>query len=201
MRRLNCKGFSLVEIVVAIGIMVLISGVAVDLLINIFPRKGDIVIEQLSTQTETRKALDEFVNEIRGASYSSIGSYPLAEASTTEIIFYSNPNANSLRSRIRYFLEGTILKKGIVDPTGNPLTYDLGTETSTEILHGVVPTTTIFSYYDDNFTGDQAPLAQPVEAGNVKMVGMKVTIDKNPYNSPYQFTTESKAIIRNLKSN
>ena len=201
MKGLNNKGVTLVELVVSIAIFALISGAAVELLIYMFPKKGNIVTEQLSTQSETRKVVDDFVNEIRGATYSSIGSYPLAEDSSTEIIFFTNPGANFLRDRVRYFLDGTTLKKGIVEPSGNPMTYDVSTESVTEVLHSVVPTTTIFTYYDANYTGSEVPLVQPVEVGLVKMVGIKVTIDKNPLMSPNSFTTESKAIIRNLKDN
>lgn len=192
---------TLIEIIVSLAIFTLICGAALELLIYLFPRKGNIITEDLSTQSETRTVVEGFVNEVRGATYSSIGSYPLAEASSSEIIFYSNPGANSLRDRVRYFLNGTILEKGVVEPTGNPLTYDLGSETITQILHGVVLTSTIFSYYDSNFTGSEAPMPQPVEVGNVRMVGIKVTIDKDPNNSPNSFTTESKVIIRNLKDN
>jgi prepilin-type N-terminal cleavage/methylation domain-containing protein len=201
MKQVNRKGFTLVEVVVSISVFVLIAGAAVELFIFIFPKKGNIIIEQLSSQNETRKVVDDFVNEIRGATYSSIGSYPLAEASSTEIIFYSNPGANSLRDRIRYFLSGVTLQKGIIEPSGNPLEYNLSTETTSTVLHGVVPTTTIFTYYDANYTGDEPPLTQPIEVGQVKMVGIKVIIDKDPLNSPNSFTTESKAIIRNLKDN
>jgi type II secretory pathway pseudopilin PulG len=201
MININNKGLTMVEIVVSIGIFALIMGAAVELFIFMFPRRGDIVTEQLSTQSETRKALDEFVNEIRGASYSSIGAYPIAEASSTEIIFYSNPGAKATRDRVRYFLASTTLMKGVIEPSGNPLVYDLNNEVLTEVLHSVVPTSTIFTYYDENFTGAEAPLTQPVEVGLVRVVGIKVTIDKNPQNSPTSFTTESKAIIRNLKDN
>ncbi|MFA6105561.1 MAG: prepilin-type N-terminal cleavage/methylation domain-containing protein [Patescibacteria group bacterium] len=201
MVRVNYKGVTLIEIVVSIAIFTLISGAAVELFIFMFPRKGDVITEQLSTQSETRKVLDDFVNEIRGATYSSIGSYPIAEASSTEIIFFSNPGAKATRDRVRYFLDGTLLKKGTIEPSGNPLVYDVGTEVITEMLHSVVPTTTIFTYYDAAYTGSESPLVQPVELGNIKMVGIKVTIDKNPLNSPNSFTTESKAVIRNLKDN
>ena len=201
MKFLNEKGLSMVEVVVSIAIITLISGAAVELFIFMFPRKSDVVTEQLSTQSETRKVLDEFVNEIRGATYSSIGSYPIADASSTQIIFYSNPGAKATRDRVRYFLEGTLLKKGTIEPSGNPLSYDQNNEIITDVLHGVVPTTTIFTYYGADFTGNEDPLPQPVEVGLVRVVGIKVRIDKNPFNSPTAVVAESKAVIRNLKDN
>lgn len=191
----------MVEIVVTVGILALLSGAAADLFINIFPKKGNIVSEQLSTQNETRKAIDEFENEIRGATYSSIGSYPIEEASSTEIVFFTNPGAGALRSRVRYYVVGTTMMKGVVNPAGNPLAYNTSTEVVTEVLHGVMPTTTIFTYFDAGYTGNQDPMPQPVQVGQIRMVGIRVTIDKNPFNSPNQFTSESKAIIRNLISN
>jgi type II secretory pathway pseudopilin PulG len=200
MRELNSKGMTLIEIVLSLAIFMLLLSAGLELMVGLFPKK-DIVAEQLSSQSEARKMVEEFVNEARGASYSSIGAYPLAEASSTEIIFYANPQANSLRYRIRYFLQGRNLMKGMVEPTGNPLDYNLNNEVVIEALHGIVPTTTIFTYYDASFTGSEDPLPQPVEVGKVKVIGIKVTIDKNPLISPTSFTTESKAFIRNLKDN
>ena len=199
-KTLNDRGLTLIEIIVSISIFILVSLAAAEMMVKVFPSKR-IIDEQLSSQSETRKVVDEFVNEIRGATYSSIGGYPLAEASSTEIIFYSNLNAGTTRYRIRYFVSSTIMYKGVTEPTGNPLTYNTATEIVTPVLHGIVTVGTVFTYYDQAYTGAESPLSQPVETGLVRMVGIKVTIDKNPTISPTSFTTESKVVIRNLKDN
>ena len=82
---------------------VLVIGGVTALLIYAF-RNNKIIWEQLSTQSEGRKAAQDFTNELRSATPSSIGAYPLAQALPQEIIFYTNLDSDSLRERVRYFL-------------------------------------------------------------------------------------------------
>lgn len=202
MLKLDNKGMTLLEVVIAMAIFTLIISAIVGVFMSAFTTK-DIVFEQLSVQNQGRKVVQDFVNELRGATYSSIGSYPLAEASTTEIIFYTNLNADSQRARVRYFLATTTLKKGVVLATGNPLTYVTSTEVITNVVSSVSrsSSTPIFYYYDANFSGSQSPLAQPVNTSQVRVVGINLILDKNPNASPTSFTIQAKSEIRNLKDN
>ena len=47
---------------------------------------------------------------------------------TTGFIFYANIDSDTLYERVRFWVEGTILKKGVIKPTGVPLDYDLQNE-------------------------------------------------------------------------
>jgi len=85
----NQKGISLIEILVAIGIfLLLVTGTTTLLTYSIKANK--IIWEQLSTQNEGRKVVQDFVNEMRSATYSSLGAYPIEQASSSQIIFFSN---------------------------------------------------------------------------------------------------------------
>ncbi|PIT87043.1 MAG: hypothetical protein COU31_05145 [Candidatus Magasanikbacteria bacterium CG10_big_fil_rev_8_21_14_0_10_40_10] len=199
---LSNKGFTLMEVLVAMGIFSLISTAIVGLFVYSI-KSNKIVWEQLSTQNEGRKITQDFVNELRSATYSSIGAYPLETAQDSQIIFYSNVDADILRERVRYFLEGNTLKKGIIKPTGNPLIYVTSTESISEMVHDVYNTTTpIFYYYDQNYGyTNSLPLSQPVSITAVRMVGFVLELEEDPSSSPVPFHIETKAVIRNLKSN
>jgi len=190
------------EVLVAMGIFSLISTAIVGLFVYSI-KSNKIVWEQLSTQNEGRKITQDFVNELRSATYSSIGAYPLETAQDSQIIFYSNVDADILRERVRYFLEGNTLKKGIIKPTGNPLIYVTSTESISEMVHDVYNTTTpIFYYYDQNYGyTNSLPLSQPVSITAVRMVGFVLELEEDPSSSPVPFHIETKAVIRNLKSN
>lgn len=196
------NGLTLMEILVAIGVFTLmVVGVVAIYLFSI--KSNKIIWEQLSTQNEGRKIVQNFVNELRSATYSSIGAYPLEKASTTEVIFYSNIDTDSLRERVRYFLVTSTLNKGITKPSGQPLRYNTSTESISAVVHDVYNTTTpIFYYYGQNYGyTSSTPLSQPVNIMEVRVVGIVLDLEEDPTNSPVPFHIESKVEIRNLKSN
>ncbi len=192
----------MVEVLVAIGIfLLLITGIVELLLWGLHGR--DVVWEQLSTQNDGRKIVQDFVNELRRANASSIGSYPLEVANTSTIVFYSNIDSDSWRERVRYFLSGKLLKKGITKPTGNPLTYNPANEVITTAVNDVAnATTSVFYYYDQNYSSvSGTPMSAPINVTLVRMVGIKLMLEEKPNVAPVPFNIESKVEIRNLKSN
>ncbi len=203
MIKINNKGLTLLEVLVAMGIFALLVGGIIGLL-SYSLRSNKIIWEQLSTQNEGRKVVQDFVNELRSASYSSIGAYPLASTTNQQIMFYSNIDTDSLRERVRYFLNSTTLKKGILKPSSTPLVYNPVYEVITEIAHDVINSSTpVFYYYDQNYgsTATSTALTQPVNATAVRTVGIKLILEENPTASPEPFNVEAKVEVRNLKSN
>ncbi|HVS79581.1 MAG TPA: prepilin-type N-terminal cleavage/methylation domain-containing protein [Candidatus Paceibacterota bacterium] len=193
-------GFTLAELVIAIAILVVV-GLAVstfqkDVFSLAFNFQGN-----LDFQLGARAMLKSFTSEAREASPSSVGSYPIEEASTSEFIFYSDMYNDGKKERIRYFLSGTDFKKGITIPTGSPLSYNIATEKTSTLLSNVSNgTSSIFEYYDTNYTGTSSPLSQPVDITSIRLV--KATIYAKPdarSSSSEEFTTEVS--IRNLKDN
>ena len=198
---LNNKGLTLLEVIVAIGIFSLIVGAIMQIFLFSW-RNNAIVWEQLATQNEGRKVIQDFSNELREASASSIGSYPIESASGAAIVFFSNIDSDSLVERIRYFTSGTTLKKGVIKPASSPLAYITSTETITDVAHDVANgTSTIFSYYNENFSGAQSPLSSPVTIAQIRMVKISLRLEEDPNLSPVPFYIESKVAIRNLKNN
>jgi len=199
---LNKRGFTLVEVLVAMGITILITGGIVSIFLYSI-KSNKVVWEQLSTQNEGRKAIQDFTNELRTATASSIGAYSIATAEANSIIFYSNIDTDSLRERVRYFLDGVILKKGVIKPTGNPLSYVPANEVIVPVVHDIANgANPIFVYYDENYEGGVGtPLIQPVDVTKIRMVKISLDMEEDPNASPVPFHIETKVEIRNLKSN
>ena len=198
----NNQGITLMEVLVAMGIFSLLI-VGIVSMFNYSWKANKIIWEQLSTQNEGRKIVQDFINELRSATYSSIGAYPIETASTSEIIFYSNIDTDSYRERIRYFMSGSTLRKGIIKPTSTPLVYNSNDEVITDIVHDVYSTSTpIFYYYGQDFGFNSSTLlSQPVNVTDVRMVGIVLELEEDPRASPMPFHIESKVEIRNLKTN
>ena len=116
--------------------------------------------------------------------------------------FYSNVDDDSFKERVRYFLDGTTLKKGIIKPSGTPLTYNPADEAVSELIHGVAnATTSIFSYYDKNYDGTNQALIEPIDIATVRLVKITIVTDKDPQTPPGPMTLTTQISIRNLKDN
>ena len=121
------KGFTISELLISIFILsVLTLGVSTfqrDVFsLNFALQNG------LSAQMSARRVVKTMVAELRETGPSALGAYPIASASSTSITFYSDVNNDGLRDRVRYYVSGTNVKRGIIAPSGNPLTYNSANE-------------------------------------------------------------------------
>ena len=131
---------------------------------------------------------------------SNVGSYPIASAASSSITFYSNEDEDDLIERIRYFLDNDILKKGIIKPSGNPLSYGTSSETISEAIHNMLATSTpVFSYYDSNYTGNQQAMSEPIIASDVRIIETRLAVQDDSSKAP--IIIKIQAMPRNLKSN
>ena len=200
--KLNNRGVSLIETMFVVAmIAVFVVGIAALFNTSIDSRK--VIWEQLSTQEEGRKIVQDFVTEVRGVCYSAIGAYPLEIATSTEVAFYSNVDTDSAIERIHYKYSSSTLLKSIVNPTGDPPAYITTTESFIAVAHDVVYTssTPIFTYYTSSYTGTGGAMTSTIFKPYVRMIGIKLQLEERPNFSPAPFNIESKALMRNLKDN
>lgn len=200
--RYNSKsGFSVTEVLVSIFILSLIGLAVYSFQKDVFSLNR-VISDSLTAQDEARRALKSMSAEIRTASPSSLGSYALVQTVTSSFTFYSNIDEDSFKERVRYFLDGTTLKKGVIKLSGAPLTYNPANESVIELIHDVANTTTsIFSYYDTNYDGTTQPLAEPIDIATVRLVKITIVIDKDPQVPPGPLTLSTQISMRNLKDN
>ena len=199
---MNNRGFTMLEMIVVVGLFAMFSGAIAEMLI--WGNHGkDVIFEQLSKQNDGRIASQDFLNDLRRASYSSIGAYPIELANANEMIFYSNVDTDSWKERVHYFVSGTTLRRGITKPSGSPLTYNPANEVAADVAHDLNNTTTIFYYYDQNYDGitNTSTMSFPINISAVRMAGIKLWLDLRPNVSPAPLYIEGKTEIRNLKSN
>ena len=197
----NKGGFTLVEILVSISILGAIIGLIGAFQADVFS-VSRIIQSGLNNQNEAKKVIRPFANEVRSASPSSLGAYPIKSASTTEFVFYSDIDNDNLKEEVRYYLDGGDFKKGFIKPTGQPLVYDPENEEVINIIHDVLDEV-IFEYYDSSYDGtaSSTPLAQPVAPSNVRLVKISMTIDSDPNKPPAPLYITTQVSIRNLKDN
>ncbi len=195
------SGFSIIELLITVFVFTMLS-MAVYTLFHSISSSNRVLSASITAQDEARKVLKPLVGEVRDATTSSTGTYAIHAASNTEFSFYSNVDSDTLVERVRYFLSGTTLKKGVIKPSGAPLSYNTASETVTDVIHhmanGVTP---IFTYYDENYTGTQAALSTPVLISSVRLVKIYVIIDPLGASSPSPTIMTTQVQLRNLKDN
>ncbi len=201
---LNKKGLTLLELLFAFSIFLAVV-FGVFTLYSISSRADKNVWESSFTQSIASKAVQTFVDEIRTTNYSTVGGYPLALATTTEIIFYANIDSDILMERIRYFVDGDTFKKGVTKPTGTLLyEYSTTTEQISDVIYNLeTPVGTIFTYFNENYNGATvtSSLSYPVFLPTVKVVGISLRVKQNSLAGSPIFEIQSKAQLRNLKTN
>jgi prepilin-type N-terminal cleavage/methylation domain-containing protein len=194
------KGFTLIEMLVVLAIFILIGFAAVTLQVDVF-QKNRQFSESLTSVQEARSALKKMVSEIRIANSANTGAYPIAVATPTQFSFYADTDNNNIYDRIRYFYSNGSLMRGVIVPTGSPLTYNPANETTSTLTHNVTNSGTgIFFYHNDLYTGTEVPLASPFNTSDIRVVRIVLSVDASTSTPPGPITEESAVFIRTFKT-
>ena len=119
-------------------------------------------------------------------------------AGTSTASFYADTDDDGSVDKVRYYLSGTTLYRGVTPASGNPPTYTGGVEKTYTIADNVrmSTSTAIFRYYDHG----SVQLASPVDPTDVASVYVYVTVDVNPNRTPDALTLTGGATLRNLRT-
>lgn len=204
------RGFTLVEAVIAVGIISMIT-----LGIFTFQRtvitNAKVLQSSMSAQQQVRKTMQTFSAELRSATQSANGSYPIESAGTSSLVFYANIDKDPSIERVRYFYGtstsgGTYntLLKGVTKPVGS--VYSTSSEKISYLVYDLKNSSTspIFTYYDSTYNGtasSTAPLPIPVSIPSIRLVMMSLGVDPNAARSPIYNTYKTQVSLRNLKDN
>lgn len=188
------SGFTLIEVTVATSVMIFI-GLAVAGLQYIMTQNQVEIFNTSTNIEEANRSLETLARELRTARASEQGSYLLASMSAQEIIFYSDIDYDGKSERVRYFKDGVMFKKGVIEPTGNPVTYPSNTEKVkiiTEFLRN--DTIPVFTY----FNGNKQTTTNP---SLVRLVQIYVRLNQRENNAQSDYVLQTDAHIRTLKDN
>ncbi|HEC33075.1 MAG TPA: type II secretion system protein [Candidatus Kaiserbacteria bacterium] len=191
------RGFTLVETVMVIAISVLILGSFVAS-ISLFYRSNTYALEQAFAVNSARKGIENMMKDIRKVSYSDEGSYPVISMTTSSFSFYSNVDTDAYIEKVRYFIDGTDLKKGVVNSSGTPLSYNDANEIISVISDNVRNNTqsvALFSYYNASGT----PVTNTASTTDIIFVTADIVVNVNPLDIVNDFRLRSSATMRNIR--
>lgn len=195
------KGFTLIEVLVSIGIFTVIMAAVGLFEVNVFSYQRTASNSFVTVQ-DAEVILRSLAKDIRMASPGSDGSYALQTVATNTLMFFADTDNDGKKERIRYTLIGPNLYRTKLVPTGSPLSYT-GTESTSTILTDVANgTSSLFTYYDGTYYGSTTgQLAQPVNQSSVRLIGITLTLDANTTDAQSAKTYTTEVTLRNLKDN
>ena len=193
------RGLTLIEAIIMLVVFTT-ALLALSSSVAYFYQSNRITLEQSLALGSARRGVEFMVRDIREATYSEEGSFPIESIGPYSITFYSDTDRDDSVERMRYSINGSSLEKGVVNPSGDPLTYSTSTESVTtlsEYVRNIDQGVSAFTYFDS--TG-----AEITDYGNitdVAFVKVNLIVNVNPDRFPGEFTLRSSATIRNLKTN
>lgn len=195
---LNNRGFTLIETLVVIGITVLLTLIFTRFQVDVFSLNS-FMQNSLTAESQARTVLKKMVREVREATSSSGGAYPIASVGRSSLTFFSDVDFNGQPDQIRYFVNGSTLKKGVIKPTGTPSVYTVASEVVTsEVINLVSTSTDVFQYFNNSTS---APMSFPINISSIRAIRFDFTIDADPNRTPTPMNFSSQVSIRNLKDN
>ncbi|OGM22817.1 hypothetical protein A2961_01465 [Candidatus Woesebacteria bacterium RIFCSPLOWO2_01_FULL_39_21] len=199
----NSAGFTLVEVLVT-GFLAVAVGAALVGLQYILTQNQLSVFSNFINVDEANFAITNLERELRSARSGDNGAYPLEIAGNFEIAFFSDIDFDGRAERVRYNLTNSTLTKGVIEPTGFPITYPIANEAvktvSDNVRNGIEP---VFYYYNDSWpvNAEGNPLTQPSRLSNTRLVGILIRLNSDSSSPDKDYILESTVAVRELKEN
>lgn len=193
----SSNGYTLLEVVIVVGITSIVLGIITGSVLS-FYKSNTNTLEQAIQVDSARKGVEYLVRDLREAGFADDGSFPIIQNSSTSISFYSDVDRDFSVEKIRYFLEGTTLKKGVTNAVGSPPLYT-GTEQVTavsEYIRNIEQGIPVFRYY----TATSTEITSGANPTNISFVTLDLVVNVDVNRLPGQFTLHSSATIRNLRT-
>ena len=187
-------GFTFVEAIMAVVIFGLLMGAVAGLIVISYQTES-YTWQQSEAIYEARKGVEVMLREIRGGDFGEDGNYVIYTADNYEFGFHSDIDSDGEIEKVRYFLEGTDFKKGVIEAQGIPPAYPTSSEEIITISHYVRNSPPIFRYFDK----DGQELPPPARKKDTKLIELFLVINIRPDRPPQDFELKAKAQLRNFK--
>jgi len=195
-RYTTSRGLSIVETLVAVaaGTLVII-GVA-SLVLSLY-RTNAYAVEQAFAINSARRGIERMVRDIREATYSDEGAFPIIEADPYALYFYSDVDRDDNVERIKFYIQNGTLMRDETKASGTPPVYPSNPDSTSAVSDHVRNTflgESLFRYYDTS--GNEVTDLSNVT--DIAFVVVRLIVDINPHRLPNNFILQSSASLRNL---
>ncbi|MBI4058246.1 hypothetical protein HY408_00595 [Candidatus Gottesmanbacteria bacterium] len=197
------NGFTIIEILITLFLFTTVVGLVVSLSILFFSNVTFSFEEQQSIEL-AQNSLTLLVREIREMRISENGAWPLIETNDNTLAFYSDVTNDGRTDRVRFFLEDSVLKRGVIEPTSTAVTYPIENEKVTIITSKVDNVSKpFFTYYNGSWPSDTVnnPLAPENRLLDTRLITIYLRINVSNTNAVDAYELTSSVHLRNLKNN
>lgn len=197
------SGLTLAELVVTVAIVALVGVIIAKFQGDVFSFNR-VFYSTFTGSDQAQKLLRPMTAEIRSASQSSSGAYPIDAFAAHDLAFYSDIDNNGQKDWVRYYVSGTTMYKETIAPSGTPLSYNSANKKTSTFMTGVRNISdgiSTFRYFSSAHTGGSTGEVIP-GTGNIQDIRLlKITIrsDADPNKPPAPIDVTTQVSIRNLK--
>lgn len=161
-----------------------------------FYRASSFALQEAGAVTSAQHGIDTMTRTIREVAFASNGAYPVVSLAANDVVFYADVDSDSAIERVHYYVQGTSLYEGILNPTGDPPVYT-GTEVATVIaedVRNISQSLNAFTYYD----ASGIAITDYANVPAVRFVTANIAVDSDTNRPPTAVTIRSSAAMRNL---
>ncbi len=203
LKTINQQGFTLLEVIISLCI----AGVIVAIVIGIqflVRESYSFSLNAVLTVDHANAGVQQLTRVIRNSRSADNGAFMLEVVGDQELVIYSNTDDQLDTERVRYFLEGNELKRGVIKPTAFPFQYlpenEIVSTISEYVIGGSEP---IFYYYNGNWPSDQTnnPLPLGDRLSDTRFIQVVLKVNASPDRVSGEYLLKSYAQLRNLKDN
>ena len=201
--KLNKRGFTFLELLLAMFIFTSIVG-GVAIFAAYYFNNYSFSFEENQAIGLAQTGLTTMAREIREARQAENGAWPLEQTDDNALVFYADVTNDGRADRVRYFLNGTNLQKGVIQPSTVPVSYTAQNETITTVASYVDTSGgSLFRYYNGNWPGDAAnnPLTAANRLLNTRYIAIRLKINISSTTKAQPFELQTGVQIRSMKTN
>lgn len=206
MMRTSYRAMTLIELLVAIGIMLIVMEGFTLLFLKSWDTNKFILEEGMASAAASH-ATNKIIRELRSVRQADNGDFPVESGSDFDLKVYGDIDDDGVTERMHYFLDldADELKIGVTKPIGGgSVSYPAPDDTVSVLARYVVNESDdpVFYYYNKNYPGDVVnnPLATPISVADARLIRVHLLVNINPVHAPDNINIESFADLRNLKT-
>jgi len=196
-------GFTLLEVIMAMFLFSIITAFVALFSVYYF-QNYSFSYEEQQQVGYAQGALTQMMREIRKAQNSDDGSWPLVLTNDNEFTFFADVTGDGRADKVHYFLSGTDLKRGVIQPTAVPVSYPAGNEVVATLVSNMnASASAIFQYYNGDWPADTVnnPLIASQRILNTRFVKATININVKANFGAQPFSLSSGVTIRSMKTN
>lgn len=197
------QGFTLLEVIIAVFLFSVVVAL-VSVFAVFFFRNYSFSFEEQQSIGQAQGSLTQMIREIRKARNGDDGSWPILVTNDNDFTFYADVNGDNRTDKVRYFMSGTELRRGVIEPTQVPVTYPSQNEKISVLISSLQATSSaMFTYYNGDWPGDNVanPLQPSQRIFNTRFVQININVKPAGSFATKPFQLKSGVSIRSMKDN